>query len=88
MDKLTEWFIGPYKIKGIISLNTVELELPKSVRIHPVVNVSRVHRYKEQIIGQKIVPPPPVIIEGKTEYKVEKKLNKRKRYGKVKYLVW
>ena len=26
-EKLTERFIGPYKIKGIISSNTVELEL-------------------------------------------------------------
>jgi len=41
-EKLMEYFVGPYKIKGIISSNTVELELPKSIRIHPVVNVSRV----------------------------------------------
>jgi len=41
-EKLTERFVGPYKIKGIISSNTVELELPKSIKIHPVVNVSRV----------------------------------------------
>jgi len=41
-EKLTERFIGPYKIKGIISSNAVELELPKSIRIHPVVNISRV----------------------------------------------
>ena len=40
--KLTERFIGPYKIKGIISSNAVELELPKSIKIHPVVNVSKV----------------------------------------------
>jgi len=41
-EKLTERFVGPYKIKGIISSNAVELELPKSIKIHPVVNVSRV----------------------------------------------
>jgi len=41
-EKLTEHFIGPYKIKEIISSNAVELELPKSIKIHPVVNVSRV----------------------------------------------
>jgi len=41
-EKLTERFIGPYKIKEIISSNAVELELPKSIRIHPVVNISRV----------------------------------------------
>jgi len=41
-EKLTERFVGPYKVKGIISSNAIELELPKSIKIHPVVNVSRV----------------------------------------------
>jgi len=41
-EKLTEHFVGPYKVKGIISSNVIELELPKSIRIHPVVNISRV----------------------------------------------
>jgi len=39
---LTEYFVGPYKVKGIVSSNAIELELPKSIRIHPVVNISRV----------------------------------------------
>jgi len=42
LEKLTECFVGFYKVKGIISSNAIELELPKSIRIHPVVNVSRV----------------------------------------------
>ena len=41
-EKLTERFVDPYKIKKIISLNTVELELPSIVKIHPVINVSRI----------------------------------------------
>jgi len=44
-EKLTERFVGPYKVKRVVSTNAVELELPKTVRIHPVVNVSRVRRY-------------------------------------------
>jgi len=36
-EKLTERFVGPYKIKKIISSNTVELELPSTVKIHLVV---------------------------------------------------
>jgi len=39
-EKLTECFVGPYKVKAIISSNAIELELPTTVRIHPVVNVS------------------------------------------------
>jgi len=41
-EKLTECFVGPYKVKGIVSSNAIELELPNSIKIHPVVNVSRV----------------------------------------------
>ena len=41
-EKLTEHFVGPYKIKGIVFSNTIELELPKSIKIHPVVNISKV----------------------------------------------
>ena len=45
-EKLTEHFVGPYKIKGIVSSNAIELELPRAIKIHPVVNVSRVRLYK------------------------------------------
>jgi len=82
MEKLTERFVGPYKIKRVISTNAVELELPKTIKIHPVVNISRIRRYKEQVRGQKKQPTPPVIIEGEEEYEVEKVINKRKKYGK------
>ena len=37
MEKFTEHFVGPYKVKAIISSNVVELELPSTIRIHPVV---------------------------------------------------
>ena len=41
-EKLTERYIEPYKIKEIVLLNTVELELPSIVKIHLVVNISRI----------------------------------------------
>jgi len=85
--KLMEHFVGPYKIKGIISSNAIELELPKTIKIHPVVNVSRVRLYKPQVEGQKKTPPKPVIIEEKEEFEVEKILNKRVVWGKEKFLV-
>ena len=66
-EKLTERFVGPYKVKKIISLNTVELQLPSTVKIHPVVNISRICRYVGQVEGQKKEQPAPVIIEGEEE---------------------
>ena len=66
-EKLTERFVGPYKIKKIVSSNAVKLELPSTVRIHLVVNVSRICRYIGQVEGQKKEQPAPVIIEGEEE---------------------
>jgi len=66
-EKLMERFIGPYKIKKIVLTNVVELELPSAVRIHPVVNVSRIYRYIGQVEGQKKKQPALVIIEGEEE---------------------
>jgi len=86
-EKLTERFVGPYKIKKIISLNTVELELPSTIKIHPVVNVSRIHRYVGQVEGQKKEQPAPVIIKGEEEWEIERILNKQQVREKDKYLV-
>ena len=51
--KLTKRYIGPYTIEEVVSLNAVKLRLPSLMRIHPVVNVSWIVRYKEQVKGQK-----------------------------------
>jgi len=40
--KLMKRFVGSYKIKKVVSLNAVKLELPSTVKIHLVVNVSRI----------------------------------------------
>jgi len=86
-EKLTERFVGPYKIKEVVSSNAVKLELPTTVKIHPVVNVSRVRRYVGQVEGQRKEQPAPVIIEGEEEWKVERILNKWQVRGKDKFLV-
>jgi len=56
LEKLMKYFVGSYKIKDIVSTNTVELVLPSTVQIHPVVNISKIQLYKEQVEGQKRVP--------------------------------
>ena len=76
-EKLTERFIGPYRIKKIVLLNAVELELPNTVKIHLVVNVSRIRRYVGQVEGQRKEQPAPVVIKGEEEWEVERILNKQ-----------
>jgi len=62
-EKLMERFVGSYKVKKIVLTNAVELELPNTVRIHPVVDASRIYRYIGQVEGQKKKQLAPVIIE-------------------------
>ena len=87
-EKLTEQFVSPYKVKRMVSTNAIKLELPDTIKIHPVVNVSRVWLYKLQVEGQKVVPPQPIVIDRKEKYKVEKILNRRKIQERDKFLVW
>jgi len=51
MEKLMEKFVGSFKIKKVISLNIVELELPSTVKIHLVVNISKIQKYVGQVEG-------------------------------------
>jgi len=87
-EKLTERFVGPYKIKKIVLSNVVELQLSSMVKIYPVVNVSRIRRYVGQVEEQRKEQPAPVIIEGEEEWKVERILNKQQIREKDKYLVY
>jgi len=85
--KLTERYVGPYTIEEVVSSNTVKLRLPSSMRIHPIVNVSRIVRYKEQVKGQKKEEGKPIEVEGVEKWEVEKILNKKKIRGVEKYLI-
>jgi len=85
--KLTERYIGPYVIEEVMSSNMVKLRLPNSMRIHPVVNISWIMRYKEQVKGKKKEEGKLVEVEGVEKWEVEKILNKKKMRGVVKYLI-
>jgi len=85
--KLMEKFIKPYVVKKIISENAVELELPVSLRIYPVVNIRRIVKYRKQVEGQKKIPPSPVEVDGEKEYEVKEILDRQERRDKMRYLV-
>ena len=85
--KLTERYVGPYAIEEVVSSNAVKLRLLPSMRIHPVVNVSRIVRYREQVKGQKKEEGKPVEVEGIEEWEVKGILNKKKIRGVEKYLI-
>ncbi|KIO02874.1 hypothetical protein M404DRAFT_75247, partial [Pisolithus tinctorius Marx 270] len=58
---------------SVVSLkpNAVELKLPKTLKIHPVVNVSRAKPYKGPLEGQTVACLGPVVgHEGDEEFEV------------------
>jgi len=51
VKKLTERYVGLYKVEKVVLKNAVKLKLPASMRICPVVNISRIERYRELVRG-------------------------------------
>ncbi|KIO01582.1 hypothetical protein M404DRAFT_76193, partial [Pisolithus tinctorius Marx 270] len=61
---------APYRVVSL-KPNAVELKLPKTLKIHPVVNVSWVKPYKGPLEGQTVTRPGPVVgHEGDEEFEV------------------
>ena len=87
VKKLTERYVGPYKIEEVVLKNAVKLRLLASIRIHLAVNVSKGVGYKELVKRQKVGELKPVEVDRVEEWEVEKILNKRKIQGIEKYLV-
>ena len=88
VKKLTERYVKSFVVEEVILKNIVKLKLLVSMRIYPVVNVSRIMKYRELIKGQKIEEPKPIEVDGEEKWKVEKILNKIKVRGVMKYLVY
>src|SRR5690349_13941565 len=85
--KLQHRFLGPYKIIQKISAVAYKLELPDSLRIHPVFHVSLLRPYHDPTSFPDRTlpppPPPPVTIDEATEYVVEKILDHRTRHHRL-----
>lgn len=72
LKKLDWKNLGPFRIKEIISPHAYKLDLPASMRIHPVFNVSLLRpAAKNPVPGQRQEPPPPTEVEGLEEWQVE-----------------
>ena len=47
--KLTKRYVELYKIEEVVMKNMVKLKLLVSMRIHLIINVSRIERYRELV---------------------------------------
>jgi hypothetical protein len=81
---------GPFPIKRVLSPITYQLTLPGTWKIHDVFHVDLLTPYVEmEFHGPNYMRPPPDLVQGEEEYKVEKVLNSRRhgRGRKIQYLV-
>lgn len=79
--------VGPFKILSRVGRLAYRLELPKTMKIHPVISV--VHLEQASIDPfERVVPQPgPVIVEGQEEWVIEKLIAREKRGRKDGYKV-
>ena len=80
--KLLPKWIGPFKILKRVGQVAYRLDLPVSLKIHPVFHVSLVQPYRSD--GRVQPPPPPIELEDGLEYEVERILNHRDRKVRTK----
>ena len=73
----------------LVGTNAIELRLPHSMRIHPVVNISRVKPYCERLLGQPVSAPGPSNIteDREEEYEVDYVVDSRYKGKCLEYLV-
>lgn len=81
--------LGPFEIRRKISPHAYELNLPKSMKIHPIFHISLLYpAATDPVPGQLQKPPPPVIVDGVEEYEIEEIYNSRMHKQKgLQYLV-
>ncbi len=65
VKNLTKKYVGPYVIEEVVLKNTVKLKLLvlASMRIHLVVNISKVVKYRELVKRQKVKEPKQVEVD-------------------------
>ena len=91
--KLASPFIGPFKITRKVNDNAYELDLPPSLQIHPVINITRLKPYRDgsQLFPSRPPPdsrpPPEIADDGEEAFEVEEIMGRRYSGTRREYLV-
>lgn len=78
---------GPWPIVRVLDSSSYELQLPSTMKIHPVFHASLLHLDPDKPLHGQSVPDAcfPIVADGEPEYVVEEILDSRVVGGWVKY---
>jgi hypothetical protein len=88
-SKLDHKQIGPYTILERVGSRAYKLDLPTTVKHHPVFHISLLEptTNTKPILGHQQPPPPPVIVNEHQEWEVEEILDSRRHRNRLQYRV-
>ena len=79
---------GPFEVEEVISQTTFQLHIPSRWKIHPVFHASLLTTYKETMEhSPNFLQPPPDLIDGEEEYKVEAIIRHQGKPGQRTFLI-
>ena len=86
--KLSHRYTGPFRVQDVVGKQVYRLFLPSDYQIHPVFHVSLLEPYQRRR-GDTETPvlPNPELIDDQPEWDVEKILDRRRKNGRLEYLV-
>ncbi len=86
--KLSQKFVGPFKIARRVNPVTYRLTLPRSLKINPTFHVSLLKPVLcSPFVAPGKAPPPPRVIGGRPAFTVHRILDVRQVRGSRQYLV-
>src|ERR1700679_3973355 len=85
--KLSDRFLGPFKVVEPVGPQAYRLKLLKTMKIHPVFHVLLLEPYHRREGEDPSRDKPLILVDDEEEYEVEQVLDKRKLYRKLQYLV-
>lgn len=87
-SKLGQKYMGPFKVTKLVGAVACRLQLPRTMRIHPVFHVSLLKAtVPNKFPGRFHAPPDPVMVDGQEEFIVENILDSRLHRSQLQYLI-
>jgi hypothetical protein len=85
--KLSERFIGPFRVTKVLGPTVVQLELPPTYQIHNSINIDSIKKFIETEEPKAAPPPPTLDKKGNKRFDVDKIIGERKHAGRLQFKV-